>query len=1234
MPVPPKALPTDGSEVSDLKSSPKSEEAVDGKLRRSHRLRITRKHMVEWNTANEIFYLSLPKRSTEFTGERMTTAIEGESEFEHFHRYCLARDLCSALDVLDVASGEGYGSSILANIARSVIGVDVDPVAIAHARTAYGEVNLRFVQGSALDLPLGDASVDVVVSFDTLEYVREHARFMAEVKRVLRPNGKLIVSSHERAVYSDRGEPANKYHLHELTEAEFESLLRANFKHVGILSQQAIFGSLIVKTEGGGPWRSYERRSLEYIEASGGLTRAPFLIAVASDEEILHVPSSVYLDRRRPGDVVGGHLQLPRYRPQTVEMTAEIGCLNEAAATRDAEIGRLNDAAAMRQAEIERLNEAISARDRELSSVKAECDAQIVWLSDERMRLNGQLSVDAAKLEVLQGQFDTVTQSFAWRFVDEAVHFPRTVGRVLRGPFVRVAYHKNGRPRSWLRRLRYMSGAPQAAGGSGQMFIGQQDGWPNPSAETPSLTPSAGSPRAERPSLAIDVRKATILIVAHEATRSGAPILALNLVQQLSIRYNVISLTLGGGELTDYFRHVSAALYVADRRTMTDKQLNDIVNGITARHSVKFAIINSVASSRVLSPLRAEGVPTISLIHEFSSYMRPRSALHDMIDLSTETVFSTKLTLASAVSDFWLYQGNSIHVAPQGKCIVPAPGVSNAEVEKTWLAANLRPPGASKFLVLGIGNIELRKGVDLFIKCASILKDKSGGERFHFVWIGDGFDPENEMAYSVYLDDQIKRAGLELKLKMLRSTSQIELAYQSADLLLITSRLDPLPNVAIDALLAGRPVLCFEKTTGIADFMIENGLGDQCVAKYLDTHDLAEKVKALADSEELRACVADRSRAAAEKEFDMNVYVKRIEAIAMRAVAHDARSKDESKAILTSGKFRSDFFKHAGVVEFSEEKIIEDYLHRMDCGLGVRKPMPGFQPSVYSTLQTSSGEVKGDPFADFLRNGLPEGPWLQRVIQDGGKQNASASGKARVAMHVHAFYSDQLRGIVERLNRNASAPDLFVSVCTSEGAAQAREAVSTYRGRVVDLQITPNLGRDIGPFLTQFGRELCADYDITGHLHTKKSLHVTDRPFAEAWNTLLMENLVGGERGGAALDAILSAMELDPAIGIVFPDDPHVISWTKNRTCAEDLAARMKLGKLPAEFNFPVGSMFWIRSSVLTKFVELGLAWDDYAPEPLPIDGTIVHAIERLLGVAPAALGMTCAVTNVRGLTR
>ncbi len=140
--------------------------------------------------------------------------------------------------------------------------------------------------------------------------------------------------------------------------------------------------------------------------------------------------------------------------------------------------------------------------------------------------------------------------------------------------------------------------------------------------------------------------------------------------------------------------------------------------------------------------------------------------------------------------------------------------------------------------------------------------------------------------------------------------------------------------------------------------------------------------------------------------------------------------------------------------------------------------------------------------------------------------------------------------------------------------------------------------------------------------------------FAEAWNTFLLENLLGGKHGGAMLDLILSSMASDPAIGIVFPDDPHVLSWTGNRKYADDLAARMKCGDLPEQFNFPIGSMFWMRSAVLKQFVDLDLTWGDYAPEPLPIDGTMIHAIERLFGVVPATMGMTCAVTNVRGLTR
>ena len=69
--------------------------------------------------------------------------------------------------------------------------------------------------------------------------------------------------------------------------------------------------------------------------------------------------------------------------------------------------------------------------------------------------------------------------------------------------------------------------------------------------------------------------------------------LALNLVQQLSTRYNVISLILGGGDLTDHFRKASASLYEADRIHMTDRELGGVIRDIATQHPLMFAIVNS-----------------------------------------------------------------------------------------------------------------------------------------------------------------------------------------------------------------------------------------------------------------------------------------------------------------------------------------------------------------------------------------------------------------------------------------------------------------------------------------------------------------------------------------------------------------------------------------------------------------------------------------------------------------
>jgi lipopolysaccharide biosynthesis protein len=78
----------------------------------------------------------------------------------------------------------------------------------------------------------------------------------------------------------------------------------------------------------------------------------------------------------------------------------------------------------------------------------------------------------------------------------------------------------------------------------------------------------------------------------------------------------------------------------------------------------------------------------------------------------------------------------------------------------------------------------------------------------------------------------------------------------------------------------------------------------------------------------------------------------------------------------------------------------------------------------------------------------------------------------------------------------------------------------------------------------------------------------------------------------------------------------------------------MGLGDLPQHFNFPVGTMFWARTSALEPLIGLHLQWDDYPPEPLPYDGTLLHAVERLLPFTLRAGMLRSATTNVAGVTR
>ena len=332
----------------------------------------------------EIFSVEKPGIPLQFTGERMTSDASGQIEYEHLHRYCFARQFCRGKDVVDVAAGEGYGSALLAQVARRVIGVEMATDAVEHAITAYGRPGLHFVRGDVRHLPLQSNSADVVVSFETIEHLYEHELFLSEIRRVLRRDGVLIISSPDSEVYSHPGSDVNPFHVRELTADEFKAALRTVFPHTQFFAQRALIGSAMTIDAPSHGFITFERRSENYVDAARGLPRAPYIVAVASAENLDEPYQTLYLDLTRTAylltsrfGAMAGPEQEAALRAALAEREATLAVANARAETSEAEAAR-----STRQAT--ELAEAIAAAEREARERGAELNAAQVKLAELR----------------------------------------------------------------------------------------------------------------------------------------------------------------------------------------------------------------------------------------------------------------------------------------------------------------------------------------------------------------------------------------------------------------------------------------------------------------------------------------------------------------------------------------------------------------------------------------------------------------------------------------------------------------------------------------------------------------------------------------------------------------------------------------------------------------------------------------------------------------------------------
>jgi glycosyltransferase involved in cell wall biosynthesis len=459
--------------------------------------------------------------------------------------------------------------------------------------------------------------------------------------------------------------------------------------------------------------------------------------------------------------------------------------------------------------------------------------------------------------------------------------------------------------------------------------------------------------------LAEQKQSENIIVVVHEMSRTGAPILGLNIASRLSSMYNVFVVTIGDGVLAREFSAVSQEVY----GPFIDGPLTDIdveygLRRLFEKQKFKYAIVNSMGSSITLQACASAGVPIVLLVHEFASTVFSDKTLIKAYRTANEIVFPAAIVEKSSLSHDKDLSSRTYHIIPQGMSEIPSTGETSIASEATALKrlATLRTDGS--MVVLGAGSVQMRKGVDLFLEVAACVQRRTPKRPVHFVWVGDGYNPQEDPVYSLYLKEQLERSGLSDHFTFMDAMANLESVYAITDTFMLASRLDPLPNVGIDATMRGIPTICFHDASGIAEILLENPETAELVVPHLDCAAAADIIVRLACDETHRLRLASATKEYAYKIFDMDRYVREIDRLGRQAeVAVTKKSPRSIHSLWFDGAwYKAQYGVSRDHIDYLIEGVAAGHAPSQFAAQVLDKVAPGtqFSPALYDAFMKAA----------------------------------------------------------------------------------------------------------------------------------------------------------------------------------------------------------------------------------------------------------------------------------------
>jgi SAM-dependent methyltransferase len=356
----------------------------------------------------------------DFTGERVVPGkVDPDLLNEHLSRYHFARPMAEGRFVLDVGCGTGYGAAVLATCGRRVVALDVSAETVAFAKENYSAPNVDFLVSDCRQIALASETIDVAVCFEVVEHLAEQKTLLEEVRRVLRPDGVLVISTPNRIYYTEERSESNPFHVREFDFDEFLDFLKGSFAQVEMAFQNHVASLYVGNPRQQRPLRSemeqhpevdLERSShyfvavcsnspgdhscdpLIYLPASGNLLRDRDKHIRSQAERIQGLDERVLQQQQEYDAQSQWCLQLNQQMQERTEWAQR---LEQRIQALDARIEELQQQLQSRTDWAQSLNLQVADRDHQLAKLQVEFDERTAWA----LRLSEELKLNQDKLE-------------------------------------------------------------------------------------------------------------------------------------------------------------------------------------------------------------------------------------------------------------------------------------------------------------------------------------------------------------------------------------------------------------------------------------------------------------------------------------------------------------------------------------------------------------------------------------------------------------------------------------------------------------------------------------------------------------------------------------------------------------------------------------------------------------------------------------------------------------------